>query len=97
MAAIILVLSCMPCQDTAAMKLEKDHVEDTRSTEQDHQHKDFCSPLCICSCCSSSTISSSTLVIPIFAPQVMPVHNSHYLGAVISISLPVWQPPQLIA
>jgi hypothetical protein len=53
--------------------------------------------LCICSCCSVAPIPSPTIAVETLVERVHPVPASVYTGQLLDISLPIWQPPQLIA
>lgn len=99
-AFIILGLSVWPCGDAKSMTMnvKEPITQDLHSSPDDHKdsHQDNCSPLCICSCCSVASVFN-----PLISVEVSPVenhisHESRYTGALISISLPIWQPPQLV-
>ncbi len=96
MAVMFLVLSGMPCRDN-------DSLENTALTAsaQHHAdqkgHKDACSPFCTCSCCSTLSISYPLAVLAAIHVEASVHCSSLYIGSVINISLPVWQPPQLTA
>lgn len=81
-----------------------DHVQDatviaiTESQEGSHDdtHKDYCSPFCICSCCSTvlnieqvNTISFITILLP--SKGEIAYETNFYSFDYSSI----WQPPQL--
>lgn len=97
---MILALSVLPCGDAKAMAINvKEQItRDSHNAADDHEdnHQDNCSPLCICSCCSVASVFN-----PLISVEVNPIENhishaSRYSGALISISLPIWQPPQLV-
>lgn len=96
MAILVLALSVMPCADTNAMIDSHPKTELTKVSHQHDNHKsDACSPFCHCTCCAGFTIthfnSSFTIAVPV-NKQI----NSFLPSEVIDITLPVWQPPQLI-
>lgn len=99
MAMLILGLSVLPCRDDAFKDHAKYSMLEVSHNEDGHNegHADNCSPLCICSCCSVVTVYNTPILIelPNFENRIE--HVSCYSGALINISLPVWQPPQLIA
>ena len=99
MAVIVLALSCMPCMDRGDAKnayKAKSEIS-TSHSQQQHDGSDGCSPFCQCSCCAGfsayyTVTSISTLPI-IYQKQF----TSHLPVNTINISLPIWQPPQLVS
>ena len=97
MAVLVLVLSCMPCTDGA---YANDHKASTTfSTPQnlpEDSDSDDCSPFCTCNCCAGFAIISYSYQIGcLYFPSVE--KNAVHLPVCISeISLPIWQPPQLV-
>lgn len=98
MAFLVLVLSCMPCADQECVgKDSSTKTELVKNTDGAHKsHGDSCSPFCHCSCCS---IYLETPSIPFFTFSRS--YSSTYFETLvdddlIEISLPVWQPPQLV-
>lgn len=100
LALLILVLSCLPCADSDVMPLsgvKKEVSTSSQKQHQQHQEKDLCSPFCHCSCCSTYSVVNIPLVIAVIIQQPVCIsHASQVSDAVIEISLPVWQPPQLV-
>ena len=97
MAVIVLIQSCMPCTDCFAMKPGNDRAVITSSHGHQGTQDDWCSPFCLCSCCAgfAFTAYSVPLIIPVSAVCVR--HSAFYHSSIRSVSLPVWQPPQLVA
>ena len=96
---LILFLSCLPCADVVAMHSPTAETETSKYPEQHEQHqgKDLCSPFCHCSCCSTYSVVNIPLLIPIIIAQpTCLLYVAHVPEAIIEISLPVWQPPQLV-
>lgn len=99
MAILILVLSCLPCADTEAMSLSIVKTEVSQSSREHKEHKgnDICSPFCHCSCCSTYSVVNTPLLVPILVQQPeRNIYTAHISEALVEISLPVWQPPQLV-
>lgn len=100
LAVLILVLSCLPCADIDAITPSLSSTEVSKSSQQHHeQHegKDLCSPFCHCSCCSTFSVLNIPIHIPVLLHQpVCVTHTLHVSDAVTEISLPIWQPPQLV-
>lgn len=92
----MLGLSGLPCRDAAVANATKTSVVHDIPGHEDG-HRDSCSPLCICSCCSVVTNYHPFTLIEIASPENRIKHLSFYSGSLISISLPIWQPPQLVA
>ncbi|TWI82627.1 DUF6660 family protein [Chitinophaga japonensis] len=97
MAIIVLALSCMPCADAAsAMMARKAKTEITKTPVQQHPDTDTCSPFCQCTCCAGFTLNYGfyTLITP--ANFTSSLYSDNRQSGIIEISLPVWQPPQLL-
>lgn len=99
MATLILGLSVLPCMDSSFKSNAKNAVVDVDHHDGDssQEHTDNCSPLCICSCCSVVSVYSASVSVDLPRIENHIEHASYYSGSLISISLPVWQPPQLAA
>ncbi len=99
MAFLVISLSCLPCEDDAfALNPGKLKVETVKkSTQQEEQnHTDACSPFCQCACCAGFSVNH-TLTPVSTLPIICKKQFTCYLSATtINISLPIWQPPQLI-
>jgi len=97
LAFIVLGLSFMPCSDVTAAGLSKAaKTEVTKSDNtRDNDHNEACSPFCHCACCAGFSISHS---LPTFGTiYIRPVRlfSSYLPDNLISISLPIWQPPKI--
>ncbi len=94
MAFIVLVLSCTPCADTgAAQAATKTEVNKSHTPEKNHN--DACTPFCHCACCAGFSINH--FIAKISSPHIIqrPEYSIDVLSSVFTISLPVWEPPQL--
>lgn len=86
----------LPCNDTHA-QTETSSVTQVSNVENVQHHKDFCTPFCICSCCTTPIIIQTTTTFevsffenfntqtPIFYKSI----TSNFYGS-------IWQPPQLV-
>ena len=101
LAILVLVLSCIPCDDAAAAAHDADaHAESTMKAAPDGEcpihHADHCSPFCTCSCCAGIALPVSVFIKArqpfLFVEKPI---AAHFAQAVGSIALPIWQPPQL--
>ena len=97
---LLFALNFIPCRDAAACapndakaaaELPGTH------NDSDKHDDDSCSPLCICSCCSVAPMPSPAIVVETIIERVHPILASAYTDQLLDISLPIWQPPQLIA
>ena len=96
LAILVLILSCLPCADVDTLPDIKTELAKHSGSVPHHDHKDLCSPFCHCSCCSTYSLVSIPLLLPdVTERPVAPVYTAYISKAVIEISLPVWQPPQL--
>ena len=98
MAFIFLALSCMPCMD-AQNELSVSSPQQLQSTTDHggHNDADKCSPLCVCGCCSTVTFLALDYKVNTAFKISSISYSTHLPFSVIEISLPVWQPPKLVA
>ena len=70
----------------------------SKSTDQqDHNDTDNCSPFCTCNCCSGfAFVFFSHQIKNTFFLSTEKI-ESHLPAKILEISLPVWQPPKLVA
>ncbi|MRG45755.1 hypothetical protein GFS24_11560 [Chitinophaga sp. SYP-B3965] len=90
---LVLTLSCLPCADADVAHNDMESMSMTHPAQD--QHPDACSPFCICTCCASYSFiyyTATNLTVPVSSPNYsfFDVHTLH------EISLPIWQPPQLV-
>lgn len=97
---LVLVLSCLPCADVESMpSIAQTHSTANKQPSQnkDTEHADLCSPFCQCACCSMFSVVHPKVVLPVTVFSVSsPIYADYLSAAEIEISLPVWQPPQLV-
>jgi len=98
MAILVLALSVMPCAD-GAIAINKNEIK-TEISKAAHPHDDpnhdICSPFCHCACCSAVTVIPFISIINI-QPAISGKTKTAFLpSGVIDITLPIWQPPQLV-
>jgi len=95
-AVIIFGLSITPCADKGSCsKVETQQLADH---EEQKQHADHCSPLCVCSCCNTVTTHFE------FSLLEEINHFENFQSEEIEFRLPIvstphysiWQPPQLV-
>lgn len=88
----------MPCADISAMNDSNAKTELKKASQHHHQNqqRDACSPFCHCTCCAGFTVSHFPLQFTIIPIAASKQKSSFLPSAVIDITLPVWQPPQLV-
>lgn len=93
---IVLLQSFMPCADSGIISDRSILVlgrADNHQKESDHT--DDCAPFCHCTCCAGFSVNHTIANV-----QTTPFRYNRSLFSIysfnlLSISLPVWQPPQL--
>jgi len=99
MAVIVLIQSWTPCKDDVFARTgDKSQTEISKTPQHDSRdHSDACSPFCQCACCAG--FSFNHMFGSVSTPQINgDRHFTSYLPAdLIEISLPIWQPPQLLS
>ena len=98
MAVMVIAQSIMPCTDmpnTIANKMANANISDS-GNKHDHSTSDVCSPFCQCSCCAGFFINHFIAVVSSDLPLQSPAIAAHLPFNTLDISLPVWQPPQLV-
>lgn len=97
---LLFALNFIPCRDAVADSAKSEHtameLPGTHDDAKDHAD-DNCSPLCICSCCSLASMPSTAIVVETLDEKIHAVPASVYTSQLLEISLPIWQPPQLVA
>lgn len=96
---VMLGLSCLPCSD---MKLfAKNHaslsLENVKShTDNQNICKDLCNPFCSCACCGTTQVNQKASAFDLQVPKELPSYSIMYSEPyLVSIAIPIWQPPQL--
>ena len=100
LAFIVLALSCLPCADEAyAMNggNTKADIVKTSNQQNDQDHEDACSPFCHCTCCAGFSINHIFGSVSLINFQPGQNFTSFLPADTIEISLPIWQPPQLLS
>jgi hypothetical protein len=95
MAFIVIALSCMPCADAGAVQVAA-KMEVKKSHTPEKNHNDACTPFCQCACCAGFSINH--FIAKISSPHIIQSseYSSEFLSSTFTISLPIWQPPQLV-
>jgi hypothetical protein len=99
LAVIVLFLNTFTCTD-GLEHVRENSVEFSNCNHQSshEEHKDTCSPFCQCACCAVTCIVYDNLV---FHPHYIAIFPSELVSlsrdeSLLDISLPIWQPPQLL-
>lgn len=87
----------VPCSDVSFVEVNAKY-ESVKNTTDNNQNKtDECSPFCSCACCSVPTVAQTLFALVFHHPIVHPVYSEYKHGEFINVSIPIWQPPQLIS
>lgn len=101
LAMLVLLLSCLPCNDADALPSSGDrNTSISAAPVQDcsghHSDCDLCSPFCACFCCAATAlpVSLNITALPLLPEEPGPL--TAYLPASLSeVLIPIWQPPQI--
>ncbi|WP_349318147.1 DUF6660 family protein [Chitinophaga sp. MM2321] len=97
LSVYIILLSCIPCNDaSAAMLLKSTTIENTDTPSGHEAHADYCSPLCICSCCNTQITTGAVILLNYSGRQTMIGYPPLPLAPLPALSDNIWQPPQLV-
>lgn len=102
LAITVMALSLMPCADLDEMLIAEQHRQEAMHQSPCRHDadplRDLCSPFCHCACCASFTVPQSAIRVPapIYFHAPVAVFAGYRQERLLSISLPVWQPPQLV-
>lgn len=97
---IILGLSCLPCSDSKPLVKDATAVSVLTQLHSDPSdtHPDLCNPFCSCACCGVTPTAAKITPVTLDLPRAHSVYVDRYAsGPALSIALPIWQPPQLLA
>jgi hypothetical protein len=93
MAILVLSAGMIPCADETSSNNGAVNFSLSK-TAGEEPHADTCSPFCICSCCTSFSVTSSISLPVSFAIPYTIAHSSFFAGSIYSVALPIWQPPR---
>lgn len=96
LSAYLLILMVLPCNDAHA---QTETIFQTQSSQvsQDEHHEDFCTPFCICSCCTTPIIVQSMTVFEVsYFDNHFSKISSFYKSITSNFFGSIWQPPQLV-
>ena len=97
LSVYLLVLMVLPCNDAHATTeiFSKTHFS---QVTQDEHHEDFCTPFCICSCCTTPIIVAQPAIIfeVSYFENFQTQTTSFYKSITSNFYGSIWQPPQLV-
>jgi hypothetical protein len=98
MAFLILTLGIIPCADAEGGAYDGKAKTELSKTNhpQDDQQQDDCSPFCHCTCCAGSFINRYIPGFNITLHYKSKLSNCFSPSELKEISLPIWQPPQIV-
>jgi hypothetical protein len=91
----ILVLSCIPCNDARAAAVYQTAEIASADTHHHEAAADFCSPLCVCSCCNVQVTPAQIIHLSYIHRQVQVVFPVLPEAPLPLLSATIWQPPRL--
>ncbi|RKS25734.1 hypothetical protein CLV94_0778 [Flavobacterium endophyticum] len=96
LSVYLLVLMVLPCNDAHAHP-ESAVLSHVSQLQNEQHHEDFCTPFCICACCTTPIIMQSVAVfeVPYFENSYTKT-PSFYKSIASSFFGSIWQPPQLV-
>lgn len=103
LAVLVLALSLFPCNDPEAQIAPASEANSAivmnAGVDDNYpaHHHDLCSPFCTCSCCSGITLPAPlALNVPQGFRYVKRPTAVYIQPRTEAITVPVWQPPQLV-
>lgn len=93
----ILALACIPCSDRAVADTQTSISSTMVASHADQEHHmDYCSPLCVCSCCSVQITPLKTTIYNFIDQRLLMTYALVAVNPPASIADNIWQPPQLV-
>ena len=98
LAFLILAQSVVPCSDKEnCHNKSKISIQLTQAcSHSSNSSPDECSPFCQCSCCAGFSINHFIVIISPAHVVQMNEYSSELSSSTFNLSLPIWQPPQLV-
>jgi len=97
LSAYLLILMVLPCNDAHAQTKDVSQTQFSQ-VQADQHHEDFCTPFCICSCCTTPIIVTQPAVIfeVSYYENFQTRTISFYKSIISNFYGSIWQPPQLV-
>jgi hypothetical protein len=92
-AVLVVLLGFVPCADTVNTATAQSSAV---GQSAEHEHEEYCSPFCHCSCCTTISIPHQVQEIILSVESFSRPNASPYTASVLEVSIPVWQPPKLV-
>ncbi len=99
LSILFIAISIYPCADKYVSDIAVNQTSYQTAIQQDNHNiqSDFCSPLCICGCCSASlTIITFTEIVYSVAIQPKNKEYSYLSPSLSGINHSIWQPPKIV-
>lgn len=98
LSIVILVLSFVPCADTMISRQEFQTISTSHQDNHGHNHSDFCSPLCSCSCCGTVVAQiEEELFFEDFPENEFSTDETFFRQNIpAAIYYSIWEPPKII-
>ncbi|SDK15875.1 DUF6660 family protein [Flavobacterium noncentrifugens] len=98
LALVIIALSGMPCTDGQLTDYKSSNIATTEFSSHNDQHKDQCSPFCVCNCCRTIPFLVIDTKVPekALASAMIIKKQPSYTSVFISrFHGSIWQPPKI--
>ncbi|WP_410479382.1 DUF6660 family protein [Pedobacter gandavensis] len=94
---IILVMNFVPCKDMNNSRASVTNRISKTIADDNHSKSDLdsCSPFCSCSCCNTPIPINQVVHIKTISLILKKEYVDLYSANAASVSLSIWQPPQL--
>ena len=95
LAMTFMAMTLIPCADGCDNDSHQKELTIQAAQEHHEQHKDVCSPLCSCSCCSTQITVIHFPSIAFVSPEVSQRFSVFKQPFVSSFYASIWQPPKI--
>lgn len=99
LSILFIAISVYPCADKYVSEEVINQSAYQAAVQQDNHsaQTDFCSPLCVCNCCSTSlTIIAFADILPAGAIYSKDKEYAYYPPSLSDINRSIWQPPKIM-
>ena len=97
-AVLFGFLTGYPCSDDETCEDDKNIGLEVNISNHEHSSDeiDLCSPLCICSCCSSQINQPAHFYFHVYSPHYAAENVAYINSFVKNVYQSIWQPPKLV-
>ncbi|WP_443947310.1 DUF6660 family protein [Pedobacter sp. AW1-32] len=97
LSIIILTMCLLPCADGYAQDFSGAQISSVikSTTAEKNAVADYCSPFCLCSCCSTPTLTKHVVNTGAIVPLLLVEYAEFPFNNVSTPHISIWQPPKL--